>query len=86
LVNSIIVRDAKGNALRIVKGDYSGMKAMIPAPPPTVEKYALTGTVCGTPITDLFDDESCARDRARQFANELGSKACLKVEKVKVLV
>ena len=30
-VNSIVVRDANGNALRIIKGEYSGMRAMIPA-------------------------------------------------------
>ena len=28
-VNSIIVRDVKGNALRVLRGEYSGMRAMV---------------------------------------------------------
>ena len=81
-VNSIIVCDPKGNALRILRGEYSGMKAMIPA---TVEKYRLHGVSCGIDIDQTFDDEATAEDRKREM-EELGERAQLQIEKVKVRV
>ena len=79
-INSIIVRDNKGNALRVIKGEYSGMRAMIPA---TIEKYRLHGTCCGLGIDQTFDDEDAAEDRKHEI-DELGDKAQLKIEKVRV--
>jgi len=76
----IIVRDPKGNALRIIKGEYSGMRAMIPA---TVEKYRLHGTLCESPFEQVFDERHEAEARQEEF-NELGDKAHLTIEKVKV--
>ena len=79
-VQSIIVRDGKGNSLRIIKGEYSGMRALIPA---TVEKYRLSGTLCGSPFEQVFDEEHHAEERQRELG-DLGDKAVLKIEKVKV--
>ena len=80
-INSIIVRDEKDNALRIIKGEYSGMRAMVPA---TVEKHRVFGTLCGSPFEQLFDNESEALDRSAELIDELGSKARLSIEKVRV--
>ena len=63
-INSIIVRDANGNALRIIRGEYSGMKAMVPA---TVEKYRLHGVCCGIDIDQTFEKEHEAEDRQREI-------------------
>ena len=79
-VNGIIVRDSKGNALRIIKGEYSGMRAMIPA---TIEKYRLHGTLCGSPFEQVFDEKHEAEERQNEF-DELGEKAQLAIEKVRV--
>ncbi len=79
-INGIIVRDPKGNALRIIKGEYSGMRAMIPA---TVEKYRLHGTLCDSPFDQVFDDKHEAEARQEEF-NELGDKVQLVIEKIKV--
>ena len=51
-INSILVRDPKGNVLRIIKGEYTGMRAMVPA---TVEKYRLKGVCCGIDIDQVFE-------------------------------
>jgi len=80
-VNGIIIRDAKGNVLRIIKGEYSGMRAMVPA---TIEKYRLHGTLCESPFEQVFDEKHEAEARQEEF-NELGDKAHLTIEKVKVL-
>ena len=79
-INSIIVRDAKGNALRILKGEYSGMKAMVPA---TVEKYVLKGTYGGLDFTGVYDDEAAAEERRRELT-DLSGKVDLTIEKVRV--
>ena len=79
-VNSIVVRDANGNALRVIKGEYSGMRAMIPA---RVEKYRLRGTLCGSPFEQVFDEIHEAEERQDEF-NELGDKAQLTIDKVRV--
>ena len=79
-VNSIIVRDGKGNALRILRGEYSGMRALVPA---TAEKYRLHGVCCGVDIDQVFDDENSAEDRKREI-DELGERAQLQIEKVRV--
>jgi len=78
-VNSIIVRDAKGNALRVIKGEYSGMKAMVPA---TIEKYRLHGTLCESHFEQVFDAEHEAEDRRHDF-DELGDKAQLTITKIR---
>ncbi len=79
-INGIIICDAKGNALRIIKGEYSGMRAMVPA---TIEKYRLHGTLCESPLDQVFDEKYEAEARQEEF-NELGDKAHLMIEKVKV--
>jgi len=79
-INGAIIRDASGNALRIIKGEYSGMRAMVPA---TIEKYRLCGTLCGSPFEQIFDERHEAEARQEEFG-ELGDKACLAIEKVKV--
>jgi hypothetical protein len=81
-INGIIVRDAEGNSLRIIKGEYSGMRAMVPA---TVEKYRLHGTLCESPFEQVFDEKHEAEDRQHEF-DELGEKAQLNIEKIKVTV
>ena len=81
-INGIIVRDIKGNALRVIKGEYSGMRAMVPA---TVEKYRLHGTLCESPFEQVFDEKHEAEDRQHEF-DELGEKAQLNIEKIKVTV
>ena len=80
-INGIIVRDTKGNALRIIKGEYSGMRAMVPA---TVEKYRLHGTLCESLFEQVFDDQHEAEERQHEF-DDLGDKARLTIEKIKVL-
>lgn len=79
-VQGIIIRDAKGNSLRFIKGEYSGIRALIPA---TVEKYRLHGTLCGSHFEQLFDEEYQAEERQRELG-DLGDKAVLKIEKIKV--
>jgi hypothetical protein len=81
-VNSILVRDANGNALRIIRGEYAGMRAMVPA---KVAKYRLHGTLCGSPFEQVFDEEHEAEDRQREF-DELGEKAQLTITKINVPV
>jgi len=80
-VNSIIVRDGKGNALRVLRGEYSGMRAMVPA---TAEKYRLHGVCCGVDIDQVFDTENDA-ERRKDEITDVSDKAQLVVEKVKVL-
>ena len=79
-INSILVRDPKDNVLRIIKGEYSGMRAMVPA---TVEKYRLVGVCCGIDIDQVFNEEHEA-ERRKDEISELSDKAQLTIEKVKV--
>jgi len=79
-INGVVICDANGNALRIIKGEYCGMRAMVRA---TVEKYRLHGTLCESPFEQVFDEKHEAEARQEEFS-ELGDKAHLVIEKVKV--
>ena len=79
-VNSIIVRDDKGNALRILRGEYSGMRAMVPA---TTEKYRLHGVVLGIDVDQTFDDEASAEDRKEEILR-VADNATIEIQKIKV--
>ena len=74
------VIDEAGNVLRVTKGDYSEMRVLVPQ---TVEKYRLQGTVFDSPFQQDFDDEYAAENRKNEFG-ELGDKAVLAINKVKV--
>jgi len=80
-INGITVRDAKGNSLRVIKGEYSGMRAMVPT---KVEKYGLHGTLCDSPFEQVFDERRQAEERQYELSSDLGEKAQLSVEKIKV--
>lgn len=79
-INGVIVRDSKGNALRIIKGEYSGMKAMVPM---TVEKYRLHGVALGIDIDQTFDDEATARQRQQEIL-DVNETAAIEVQKIRV--
>ena len=79
-VNSILIRDPKGNVLRVIKGEYSGMRAMVPT---MIEKYMLKGVCCGIDIAQVFDNEHEA-ERRKDEITDLSDKAQLVIEKVKV--
>jgi hypothetical protein len=80
-INGVTLRDPKGNVLRIIKGEYSGMRAMVSA---TVEKYRLKGVALGIDIDQVFDTENDA-ERRKDEITDVSDKAQLVVEKVKVL-
>ncbi len=79
-INGIVIRDAKSNSLRIIKGEYSGMRAMIPA---TVEKYRLHGIVLGIDVDQTFDDKNTAEER-KQDILVVNDTATITIDKVRV--
>lgn len=82
-INSIIIRDSNGNALRVIKGDYGGMRAMVPT---TVEKYRLHGAVLGIDVNQTFDDEGTAEEHKSHILDALNSRetATIEIQKVRV--
>lgn len=82
--NAVIVRDANGNTVKIMRQDYS-MKVFVPTPPPTVEKYRLTGTIFGdVAIEKTFDDEYDADKEKQRILIGMDGKCLLTVEKIQV--
>lgn len=79
-INSATIRDANGNSLRIIKGEYGGMRAMVPA---TVEKHRLHGTCLGIDIDQTFDEKHDAESRKTELT-DVSDNADLSIEKVRV--
>jgi hypothetical protein len=83
-VNAVTIRDGKGNAVRILRGDYQALKVVVPEPPPMIDKWILEGTICNTPIREEFFDEQDANDRRRRLQNNCAEYDNLHVTKIKV--
>jgi len=68
-LQSVSVTDATGNRVVFAAGQYSGMRVMVPAPPPTKEVAVVTGTVrdIGTKIEEQFPDSFTAERRAAEL-------------------
>lgn len=67
----VTLTDINGKVIRLAKRDYS-FRAEIPAPPKTVKRYRVSGTVLGLPVVALFETAHAAEnacDRYRRNAS-----------------
>lgn len=79
-INSVTIRDAKGNTLRIIKGEYSGMRAMVPPKPPTETRHRLHGTYLDEPFDQTFQNEEAAERCFRSLGVEAKGLTIDKIE------
>ena len=61
----VVLADAKGNRLIVRKGEYGGIQVVVPAPPPMVKKYRITGELRGLKYDETFDTREAAAERLR---------------------
>ncbi len=80
IVNSIIIKDKKGNKVLFTKNDYSGIRALVPK---FEEKWELEGKFLGIQVLETFDTDFDAKMKMTEMVN-LDDNAKLKIKKVKV--
>jgi hypothetical protein len=82
---SVTLTDASGHKIRVRKNDYS-IVLEVPKPAETKEKFAVTGTLRGVPVSETFEHEYEALQRKNDLSEDLSdSDIALKVEPTQVV-
>lgn len=86
VIKTLTLRDDKGNVVVVNPGSYGqGLDVLVQIPPPKVKRWALTGTVLGLPVAELFDALHKAEDRRRELERHSSDDAMdVKVNEVDV--
>lgn len=82
---AVTLRDSDGRLVKIAKGEYGEMVALVPAPPKKIKKFRLSGKFEGlVDVCEDFDSEAAAKDRLREFERVGSGEPGLKIEAVEV--
>lgn len=82
-VKAIMLKDAKGNVLRVSERAYN-LYVEVPAPPEKEIKHKLSGEVIGLKIEKVFDNSREARDEMDRLCRETTGHTDLKIEEVEI--
>src|SRR3546814_7522497 len=87
-LRGVRLTDAEGNVVLIQAGEsYSNaVKVMVPEPFDQEERWKISGSVVGIPVTEYFDSEYEANDRVREIENASNGNGTVAKAKVKVLI
>jgi hypothetical protein len=85
-LKSVTMRDGNGGIVRIAQGEYSGIKALVPAQPTMVKRHKVSGTVAGLPVSQMFETEYDAARAKHHYERKLAEHddAKLTIEVVEV--
>lgn len=66
----VTLRDAAGGMLVIKQGPYSSLNVFVPAPPPMVKRWRISGELKGIKFEELFEEQYKAVARLNELEVE----------------